>query len=306
MSTRQYANPDDAVGVLKEATGDCRVLKSRALDDGGSKMPDNGEYEAGIYKRCGPFGAGFIGGYKRIGYNADPASCCLSGSKSTGTMTCSPIYWDGAKAQGCSLYFNNYCKDQNRIFDNVPCQQWADYNPNLAKTIKYDVCSKYPFSNDCIEWSEADGNDSHKAIVGSYCNAGRLGSDPMCRTFCQMYPGSCNNAAISYCKTANADADFCSCINFPLKKYNAECIDNKCAQLGYKTTMSRPTCNITSCDVYYDLKDIGSSVEFVDNTTEIRCGGSESAIEPKASPLPLYIISSIALIAFLLMVFRRK
>jgi hypothetical protein len=224
-------------------------------------------------------------------------------------------------AEGNRVFGESKCAEWVEASRKSPS---GDASFGIVKTF----CDKNPLDPNCRIWatSSVDALKAHQlAVENGSSIPDALKTYPgwmdLCNDPSREYSGHCNTGAMTYCKgvadgtikfeheertgrgggavkivqdTALAEKakSFCGCINSPAAKYNPECIDKSCTLGGYKLTKEQPVCNITSCDVIYQIQGVGKNVEFNDNTILQRCGDAQT-IEQKSADMQLATIDAI-------------
>lgn len=219
--------------------------------------------------------------------------------------TCDPKYNSGPQAEGCVETFKTYCSEGDRVFADGRCKQWSLAFPTPAFDAVRTYCNNNPLDPNCRVWAESGDPKAlaaHKlAVRAKSAEAGAIEKDPRWLEQCRAkgYRGLCNTGAISYCeklkrgelsflkpatavppkKSAGARYEsmvedvaarekatkFCACINSAAGRFNTECVDADCADWGYKTTEEVPQCNITSCDIVFNIDKTGGDVRLLNN-----------------------------------------
>lgn len=211
-----------------------------------------------------------------------PVTPCCPGDPSavsTSMVTCG-TGCTGPDAAPCSDYYKSVCGG-GQWASGGPCDIWAMQFPDAAQPAMVNHCRLNPLSSECRIWSDTSpfALAQHRQAVGDYCSASRLGSEVGCRDMCRKYRGACNTAAQEYCGQADGTMDqgFCSCLRSPVRVGAPECIDGTCYDQGYKMSVDPSPCpSQTICTAYWDLEDIGRSVNIRDVSVVQQCGKRDS------------------------------
>lgn len=238
--------------------------------------------------------------YERYQYRGDVDQCCLApiGEKyDEEGLTCDPKYRTRESCPECSASYFGHCSKGNNMFTDGRCATWGSQNPQDAYTVTRMVCDGDPLNPYCQSWGVANVNGTSlndwKISARKYITSDRLKTNPEARRHCKKYRGECDTGAVlNYCqiddpnnpgeRIPNPDLDdegkkFCACANSPLKKYGTqvpvECADANCVQYGYQFSPEAPACNMTICDVYYDIvADSYGKTDLTDFVMNQNCG----------------------------------
>lgn len=190
----------------------------------------------------------------------------------------------------CLPYMQQVC-EAGEWGEGSGCQLWAAQNPDEAYSAYVKRCTRNPFTDECQMWSgtSQQAHAAYRQILGKQVTAGQIAEREDVREACLDNPGACNAAAVAFCEKQrtgrfmHADgrlvdvsgepySRFCACINSAAGVGTAECLDNQCYLHGYKMTEQPPTCDMTVCATYWQLKDVGGDIEFRNTSIVQQCG----------------------------------
>ena len=143
-------------------------------------------------------------------------------------------YYSGYKADLESDTLRNFKKDISR-----DSQKW------IKKELK-DVCDKHNIPFDDCTFNETksckyQGNkDNFDMCPTEYCQNPNNVNKTECKNWCNVNPGKCDQAVLSYCSLNKNDTTFCGCIN--TQKY-----DKLQSKLSEKGIALIPQCHISEC-----------------------------------------------------------
>lgn len=276
---RRQNNPEDPIGVAIPISDACVFQGAAGPTQAAGLIPNNGEYAwaggsggCAVCSTCAPRQmessngtcddsghcgwAGTVPHYKRVSYSAPMSDCCLNSTSTIGDKTCDPKFRGGPSTQGCNTFYQEYCRQGTRIFDDPKCLTWQRTQGTAADTVLSDKCFGNEMNRaECKNWCSrnlAQCQTNFKAFCG---NKNNLENVPYCKTQSLVNGFEIDDAVNAYCAD-HQDSPFCACV-LSTAKINTEDISDP----GMRAIYARPECFIKECNANgyktYNMRNSG-------------------------------------------------